>query len=63
MPSGSHQVELDELREHLVSQVASWWVPDEAVIVDSIAKTATGKFAKQQLRNEYQAIFEKRGES
>ena len=63
VPSGSHRVELDELREHLVSQVASWWVPDEAVIVDSIAKTATGKFAKQQLRNEYQAIFEKRGRS
>jgi fatty-acyl-CoA synthase len=59
----SQQVALQDLREHLISRVASWWVPDEVVVVDAIAKTATGKFAKYQLRNEYQAISAKGGRS
>ncbi|OJZ64112.1 long-chain fatty acid--CoA ligase [Mycobacterium paraffinicum] len=59
----SQQVALQDLREHLISRVASWWVPDEVFVVDAIAKTATGKFAKYQLRNEYQAISAKTGRS
>lgn len=59
----SRQVTPQDLHEHLVSRVASWWVPDEVVVVDVIAKTATGKFAKYQLRDDYQAISAKNGRS
>lgn len=54
VPQADRKVTLDDLREHLRSRVASWWVPDELLLVDVIAKTATGKFAKQLLRDEYQ---------
>ncbi|KQY08931.1 long-chain fatty acid--CoA ligase [Mycobacterium sp. Root135] len=54
VPRGDRKVTLDDLRQHLHTRVASWWVPDELVLVEVIAKTATGKFAKQLLRDQYQ---------
>lgn len=54
VPRSDQEVTLDGLREHLHTRVASWWIPDEIVLVEVIAKTATGKFAKQILRDQYQ---------
>jgi fatty-acyl-CoA synthase len=41
-----------EVREHLVTRVAKWWIPEQIVLVDEIPKTATGKFSKLRLREQ-----------
>ncbi|HMJ95910.1 MAG TPA: long-chain-fatty-acid--CoA ligase, partial [Thermoleophilaceae bacterium] len=41
---------LDELREHLASRVAKWWLPDALAIIDAVPKTSVGKFDKKVLR-------------
>jgi len=41
---------LDELRDFLAGQVAKWWLPDELVVVDEVAKTSVGKYDKKVLR-------------
>ena len=43
----------DELRAHLVSLVAKWWIPDRFEFVDEIPKTSVGKFKKTALREQY----------
>jgi fatty-acyl-CoA synthase len=30
-----------------------WWVPDDVLFIDEVPKTATGKFDKKVLRDEY----------
>lgn len=40
----------DDVREHLTTHVARWWIPEEVHFVPEIPKTATGKFSKRQLR-------------
>ena len=40
----------DELREHLASRVAKWWMPDEFAFIDEVPKTSVGKFDKKVLR-------------
>ena len=44
-----------ELRRHLSTRVASWWIPDRFSLLDAIPKTATGKFAKATLRSRVRA--------
>jgi fatty-acyl-CoA synthase len=48
---------LDEadIRTHLAGRVASWWVPDQIWFLPAIPKTATGKFSKVALREEFAA--------
>jgi fatty-acyl-CoA synthase len=41
---------LDELREFLTGRVAKWWLPDDLVVVDEVAKTSVGKYDKKVLR-------------
>jgi fatty-acyl-CoA synthase len=41
---------LDELREFLLGRVAKWWLPDELVVVEEVAKTSVGKYDKKALR-------------
>ena len=41
---------LAELREFLLGRVAKWWLPEELVIVDEVAKTSVGKYDKKVLR-------------
>jgi fatty-acyl-CoA synthase len=43
---------LEELREHLASRVAKWWLPDALAIVDAVPKTSVGKFDKKVLRKQ-----------
>ena len=40
----------DEIRNHLSTRVAKWWLPDEVRFVDEIPKTSVGKFDKKALR-------------
>ncbi|MGQ0559618.1 MAG: long-chain fatty acid--CoA ligase [Sphingosinicella sp.] len=46
-------VSKDEIRDHLCSHVAKWWLPDEILFVDSLPHTATGKLLKSALRDQY----------
>jgi fatty-acyl-CoA synthase len=43
----------DELRDHLASQFAKWWLPDRFEFVDEIPKTSVGKFRKIALRERF----------
>jgi fatty-acyl-CoA synthase len=43
---------MDELREHLSTRVAKWWIPDEMAIIEAVPKTSVGKFDKKVLRKE-----------
>jgi fatty-acyl-CoA synthase len=43
----------DELREHLSKQFAKWQLPDRFEFVDTIPRTATGKFKKTELREQF----------
>ena len=43
---------LAELREFLTGRVARWWLPDELVVVDEVAKTSVGKYDKRALRQQ-----------
>jgi fatty-acyl-CoA synthase len=47
-------VTADELRDFLKEAYPRWWLPDDVVFVDEIPKTATGKFDKKVLRDEYE---------
>jgi fatty-acyl-CoA synthase len=44
------ELTLEELREHLASRVAKWWLPDALAIIDEVPKTSVGKFDKKVLR-------------
>jgi acyl-CoA synthetase (AMP-forming)/AMP-acid ligase II len=43
----------EELREHLGQHFAKWQLPDRFEFVDSIPRTATGKFKKTDLREQF----------
>jgi fatty-acyl-CoA synthase len=48
--SVTEPVTLEELRSFLSGRVAKWWLPDELVVVDEVAKTSVGKYDKKALR-------------
>ena len=48
-------VDLDQVRAHLATCVARWWIPEQIRIVPDIPHTATGKISKVQLRRLYAA--------
>ena len=43
----------DDVREHLRGRVASWWIPERVEMLSEIPKTATGKWSKQALRQQF----------
>jgi len=43
---------LEELRSFLADRVAKWWLPDELVVTDEVAKTSVGKYDKKVLREQ-----------
>jgi fatty-acyl-CoA synthase len=55
VPAGGVDVESleDELLAMLREDFPKWWLPDDVVEIDEIPKTATGKFSKKDLREEY----------
>jgi fatty-acyl-CoA synthase len=48
--AGGSQVSAEDLRDHLSSRVAKWWIPDEFSFIDEVPKTSVGKFDKKVLR-------------
>ena len=46
----------DELREHLAKEFAKWQLPDRFEFVAQIPCTATGKFKKTQLRDQFASV-------
>jgi fatty-acyl-CoA synthase len=48
-----HEAGAAELREHLSLQYAKWQVPERYEFVDEIPRTATGKFKKTALREQF----------
>jgi fatty-acyl-CoA synthase len=43
----------DDLRHHLSSQFAKWQLPERVEFIDGIPRTATGKFKKTALREQF----------
>jgi len=43
----------EELRDHLSKDFAKWQLPDRFEFVDAIPRTATGKFKKMELREQF----------
>jgi fatty-acyl-CoA synthase len=43
----------EEIRSHLSSEVANWWLPDAIEFVEELPHTATGKLSKKDLRDRY----------
>jgi fatty-acyl-CoA synthase len=43
----------DEVLAMIQEEYPKWWVPDDVVYIDEIPKTATGKFSKKTLREQY----------
>jgi fatty-acyl-CoA synthase len=50
--NGSRVREMD-IRNHLTSQVAKWWLPDAIEFVEELPHTSTGKLSKKDLRDRY----------
>jgi fatty-acyl-CoA synthase len=50
VPAPGRTIDAAELRAHLLTMVASWWVPEDYRVLLEIPKTGTGKPAKAQLR-------------
>jgi len=46
-------VSAEEIRQHLTTEVAKWWLPDAIEFVDELPHTATGKLSKKDLRDQY----------
>jgi fatty-acyl-CoA synthase len=51
----------DELLAFLDGKIAKWWMPDDVVVVDGFAHTATGKILKTVLRDDYGGWLERAG--
>ncbi len=47
------EVSKEEILEFLKDKIASWWMPDDVVFVDSLPHTATGKIQKLALREQF----------
>jgi fatty-acyl-CoA synthase len=47
------QIGPDEIRAHLASRVAKWWIPERWAFIDEVPKTSVGKFDKKALRVMY----------
>jgi fatty-acyl-CoA synthase len=48
----------DELIDFLAERVAKWWLPDKVLLVEQIPKTATGKFDKKVVRDQFSDLLE-----
>jgi fatty-acyl-CoA synthase len=48
-------VSRDELLKFLDGKIAKWWMPDDAVFVDELPHTATGKLQKMKLREQFRS--------
>jgi fatty-acyl-CoA synthase len=47
------ELEKEEILAYLDGKVAKWWIPEDAVFVEEIPHTATGKISKKDLRVQF----------
>jgi len=47
------EVRKEELLAYFDGKVATWWIPNDAVFVDELPHTATGKIKKIELRKQF----------
>jgi len=50
---GGAEATPDDLRDHLTSHFAKWQLPERVEFIDEIPRTATGKFKKTALREQF----------
>jgi fatty-acyl-CoA synthase len=43
----------EQIYDHLATQFAKWWLPDEVLFIDAVPKTSVGKFDKKVLRERF----------
>ena len=48
---------IEELRAHLAPHFAKWWLPEAVVCVESLPRTGTGKYQKNQVRAMFRDYF------
>ncbi|WP_435195259.1 long-chain fatty acid--CoA ligase [Natronomonas sp. EA1] len=48
----------EEVLEMLHEEYPKWWIPDAVEFIDAVPKTATGKFSKKDLREQYTGSVE-----
>jgi fatty-acyl-CoA synthase len=48
-------IDIGCLRDHLVSRVARWWIPERWAFIEEVPKTSVGKFDKKKLRATFAA--------
>jgi len=53
VPAAAANLTPDDIRAHLESRIAKWWLPDDVVFVDELPHTATGKVSKLALREQF----------
>jgi fatty-acyl-CoA synthase len=53
VPAAGVALTADDVRAHLRDRVASWWIPERVELMTEIPKTATGKWSKQALRQQF----------
>ena len=55
VPTGAADTDTlaDEVMELLAEDYPKWWLPDAIEYIDEIPKTATGKFSKKDIREQY----------
>ncbi len=53
VPKPGQSVTLEDLREFLAPHFAKWWLPDRLELVDTIPRSAAGKFLKTELRRRF----------
>ena len=50
VPKPGAQVSDQEIRDHLMSRISKWWMPDKVVFTEALPMTASGKVRKAELR-------------
>ncbi len=53
VPKKGETVTRDDILSFLLGKIATWWMPDDVVLVDEIPHTATGKIQKTALRERF----------
>jgi fatty-acyl-CoA synthase len=61
VPNAGREPTIDELHAHLAPHFAKWWLPDAVVCVDSLPRTGTGKYQKNQVRVMFRDYFRATG--
>jgi fatty-acyl-CoA synthase len=61
VPTGGSRPTIDELNTHLAAHFAKWSLPDAVVYVESLPRTGTGKYQKNQVRTTFRDYFMRSG--